>query len=244
VSHSCYQLVHEPDDPAAPTLVIVHGAMDRAMSFGRVVRQLHDVRVIRYDRRGYGRSRELAITDLDGHVADLMEVVAGRRVTVFGHSIGAVIALVAASRWPGLVTSVLAYEPPTPWADWWPRPAPAGPLADPADEAEAFMVRAIGERYWSRLPARTRAQRRAEGGALQADIASVREPVFEPGEVTVPVLVAAGSDTSWWHARAARELASSLGAGELVELAGAGHGAHLTHPSAVAGLARRALRQQ
>jgi pimeloyl-ACP methyl ester carboxylesterase len=216
------------------------------MSFGRVVRQLRDIRVVRYDRRGYGRSRDLGVTDLDGHVSDLMAVVADRRVSVFGHSIGGVIALVAASRWPSLVTSVLAYEPPTPWAGWWPRPSSsdATVAGDPAEEAEAFMRRAIGDRYWSRLPERTRADRRAEGGALAADIASVRERVLEAQQVAVPVLVAAGSDTSWWHARAARELAGALPHGELVELAGAGHGAHLTHPSAVAELSRRALRRR
>jgi pimeloyl-ACP methyl ester carboxylesterase len=227
-------------------VVIVHGAMDRSMSFGRVVRQLHDVRVVRYDRRGYGRSRQLGVTDLDGHVADLLEVVADRQVTAFGHSMGAVIALVAAAREPQRFASVLAYEPPMPWAEWWPRPAPSDPGAHPdsASEAEAFMRRAIGDRYWSRLPARTRAERRAEGGALQADIASVQVPVLEPREVSVPVTVAAGSATSWWHARAGRELAEHLGDGQFVELAGAGHGAHLTHPTAVAGLVRQTLRQR
>lgn len=227
-------------DPDAPTVVIVHGAMDRSASFGRVVRQLGDLHVIRFDRRGYGRSSALGPASLMEHVDDLLAVAGERRVTVFGHSIGGIIALAAAVRRPDVVGSVLAYEAPLSWADWWPS-ARTPPAEDPADEAEAFMRRAIGDHFWGRLPARTRADRRAEGGALRADIASVASAPFDPADVTVPVLVAAGADTCWWHTRAAQELAEALPLGELSVVAGADHGVHLTHPTATAHLVRRAV---
>jgi pimeloyl-ACP methyl ester carboxylesterase len=228
-------------DPAAPTVVIVHGAMDRSSSFGRVARHLEGLHVVRYDRRGYGRSAGCEPGTLDDHVDDLLAVVGDRDVTVFGHSIGGVIALVAASRASGPIRSVLAYEAPSPWASWWPQPRSAPP-ADPADEAEAFMRRAIGDHFWARLPARTRADRRAEGGALRADIASLQGPApFDASRLAVPVLAAAGSDTTWWHQRAARELAEQAPRGEHATIAGAEHGAHLTHPTATAHLVRRAV---
>ncbi|MCU1371739.1 MAG: alpha/beta hydrolase fold protein [Ilumatobacteraceae bacterium] len=228
-------------DVAAPAVVIVHGAMDRGASFGRVTRHLDGLHVIRYDRRGYGRSAACAPGTLDDHVDDLLAVIDGRRVTVFGHSIGGVIALVAAERAPERVASVLAYEPPTPWEDWWPQP-PGAPPEDPADEAEAFMRRAIGEHFWSRLPARTRADRRAEGVALRADIASLDGPApFDPTHLPVPVLAASGSDTTWWHQRATREVADQAPLGEHRVVAGAEHAAHLTHPAATADLVRRAV---
>lgn len=48
-------------DPRAgadtPLVVFVHGAMDRAGSFGRVMRRLPDCETIAYDRRGYAGSR-------------------------------------------------------------------------------------------------------------------------------------------------------------------------------------------
>ena len=232
------------DVPGAPTVVVVHGAMDRASSFGRVARQLHDLEVVRYDRRGYGRSAHVPVGSLDDHVEDLLAVVDGRPVCLFGHSIGGVIALVAAERSPELVRSLLVYEPPAPWSSWWPA-ARAGTAAgagarDPEDEAEAFMRRAIGDRYWERLPARTRAERRSEGPALLADIASLRGSCpFQPASVVAPTLVASGGETSAWHARAARELAAALPDATLSVVAGAGHGVHLSHPTATAELVRR-----
>lgn len=225
----------------APRVVVVHGAMDRSTSFGRVARQLDDLEVVRYDRRGYGRSIDLGPGDLDDDVADLVEVLDGRPSVVFGHSIGGVVALVAAVRRPDLIRSVLAYEAPAPWAPWWPA-RPGDGAADPADEAEAFMRRAIGDHLWGRLGSRTRAARRAEGPALQADMASLEgaEP-FDPASVAIPVVVGSGSETSWWHARAARELAEALPHAVHRVVAGAGHGAHLTHPAATAALIREAV---
>lgn len=245
--------IHVVDDPAAPSaaetpvgappaplVVIVHGAMDRSSSFGRVAKQLSHLHVVRYDRRGYGRSAGARLGSLHDHVDDLLAIIDDRPAVVFGHSIGGVIALYAAAEAPELVRSVLAYEPPTPWAPWWPE-SPAPP-ADAEEEAEAFMRRAIGDRFWSRLPARTRADRRAEGPALRADVASLDGPrPFDPAIVGSPVIVAAGEEASWWHARAASELAAELPRAEHEIVAGAQHGVHLTHPKATAHLIDRAL---
>lgn len=226
----------------APVVVVVHGAMDRSSSFGRVARSLGDLELVRYDRRGYGRSVSAGPAPLASHVDDLLEIVGERRVTVFGHSVGGVVALVAAARRPEVIRSILAFEPPTPWVSWWPKPATAPTGASPEDEAEAFMVRAIGERFWSRLPARTRQDRRREGLALRADLASVHGTApFDAAELDLPVLVACGSQTTWWHRRASEELAAALPHGELAVVGGARHGAHLTHPAAVAELVREAV---
>ena len=45
-----------PRDPTVSKVVLVHGAMDRAKSFLPVVEHLPDLRVVEYDRRGYGES--------------------------------------------------------------------------------------------------------------------------------------------------------------------------------------------
>lgn len=227
--------------PDAPLVVIVHGAMDRSSSFGRVGLHLRDLHVVRYDRRGYGRSLDAGTGPLAAHVDDLFAVLDGRPATVFGHSFGAVVALVAAAQHPEVVRSVFAYEAPLPWRSWWPSPATEVP-DDPGDEAEAFLRRAVGDRIWERLPARIRAARRAEGVALRADLASLDgdEP-FDPAAVGVPVLVGCGSATTWWHERAARELVAELPDAELVVIGQAQHGAHLSHPTAVADLVRRTV---
>ncbi len=101
------------------------------------------------------------------------------------------------------------------------------------------MRRAVGDRIWQRLPSAARADRRAEGPALRADVASVRSsPGWLPGDVTVPVTVGVGSETTWWHRRAAEELAVALPHGEPAVVEGAQHGAHLSHPAALAELVR------
>ena len=48
--------VAELGDEAGPTVVFVHGSLDRSSAFVKVIRRLPDLRVVRYDRRGYGHS--------------------------------------------------------------------------------------------------------------------------------------------------------------------------------------------
>ena len=90
-----------------PVVVLVHGSLDRASSFSRVVRRLSDLHVVTYDRRGYHHSRTGGASQggpdpvsgpgadgaFDGHVADLLEVIGERRAVVVGHSFGGDVAL-------------------------------------------------------------------------------------------------------------------------------------------------------
>lgn len=220
--------------------MVVHGAMDRSSSFGRVAKRLGDLTVVRYDRRGYGQSAPGSAVSIDQHVEDLIEVIGDRPSLLLGHSIGGVIALMAAERHPGLLTGVLAHEPPTPWVSWWPTDPHADDGGSAADHAERFMIAMVGERTWNRLPLRTREARRAEGPALRGDVASVAGPgsPFDPDAVRLPVLCTAGSEGTWWHRRGAEELASLIEGAEFTEIPGAGHGVHLTHPGALADLTR------
>ena len=57
----------------------------------------------------------------------------------------------------------------------------------------------------------------------------------------MPVIAAHGSESRPHHQDTARALAAAAPHGELVVVEGAGHGVHLTHPAAVAGLVRRSL---
>ena len=240
-----------------PLVVLVHGAMDRASSMLRVRRALEgECRVVRYDRRGYARSLELGpATSLDQQVDDLAAVVGSDGAAVVGHSLGGVICLALAERSPEQVVAVVAYEAPMMWEPWWPAgTAGATALAsgsrrdggdgDPGDAAEAFMRRMLGDARWSRLPAPVRAERRAEGPTLLAELRTVHRPAaapYRPERLTVPVVAAFGSETQPQHRRAAEELARRAPRGVLERIDGAGHGAHLTHPQAFAGLVRRSL---
>lgn len=226
-------------------IVLVHGAMDRATSFTRLTAKLRDWTVVAYDRRGYGHSSHLGPPeDFGVQVDDLVEVLAGRPSLAFGHSLGGDVVLTTLFRHPGLITAAVVWEPPQPWLPFWPEESVsrgAGSHLAPEDRAEWFMRRMVGDRIWERLPSATRAQRRAEGRTLDAELRSLGGSCpFDPSAIRVPVIVGRGGESRVHHRRASRELAASLPAGELAEIPDAGHGAHLSHPAEVAELIRRA----
>lgn len=233
-------VVTQEGDLDGPPIVVVHGAMDRSSSFGRVARRLRDLTVVRYDRQGYGNSRPGSVVSLEQHADDLVEVIDDRPSLLVGHSIGGVIALMVAERRPDLVAGVVTHEPPTPWEPWWPTDPDADQDRSAEDEAERFMISMVGERIWGRLPARTREARRSEGPALRGDVESVAGPdsPFDPSAIRPPVICTAGSEATWWHRRAAEELAGLIEDAEFIEIDGTNHGVHLTHPGALADLTR------
>jgi pimeloyl-ACP methyl ester carboxylesterase len=229
-----------------PLVALVHGSMDRSGGMLRVRRLLQSsYRVLRYDRRGYARSLAAGPpTSFDQQVDDLAGLLAGRAAVLVGHSFGGLVCLALAERRPELVRAVLAYEAPKLWASWWPGARGGAEQAEPgAEAAEWFLRRMIGDAVWERLPAATRAERRAEGPTLVAEMASVRPPApppFDPAAVRVPVLAARGAAARPHHVRATDELAATAPTAELHVIVGADHGAHLSHPVALADLVRRA----
>lgn len=239
-------------DPLGPSVVLVHGAMDRGAAFLRSTRHLRDLDWWVYDRRGYGRSVVVHPVDLEGHVADLLAVIdlvvqrRGHPVVVVGHSLGGTIALAAASLRPEDVAAVATYESPLTWEPWWPRRGPGGGAAledvAPAVAAERFMRRVAGDHVWESLPEPTRRRRLEEGATLVAELSSARRGApYEPSAVATPCVVARGSGTDGYRTRAAEQLASSIPGAELVIVDGADHGVHTSDPRAFADLVRRAV---
>lgn len=231
-------------------VLLVHGSMDRASSFNRVMRHLPECHVVAYDRRGYAGSTSVTpAADLATQIDDLFEVLGGRRAVGVGHSFGGTLLLAAAARQPDLLDTLVVYEAPQPWRDDWPVASAGGEArisgGDPADVAEAFMRRLVGDRVWDRLPASTRAQRRLEGEALRAEMLALAEgPAFDPAHIRVPVIVGRGEHGRPHQRQGAALLAAELPAGELVDVAGAEHGVHLSHPGELARLVRLALERR
>ena len=242
--------------PADPTVVLVHGSMDRGSSLRSTARRLAgEAHVVLYDRRGYGRSRQIGGPfDVETNVADLVAVLDGRPAVVFGHSLGGDIALAAAQRHPELIRAVGAYEPPMSWEPWWPEVTAGSEAVERAEQAgteeaaEMFMRRMIGDELWGRLPATTRAERRAEGAALVGELVDMRRAApYDTAAIAVPIVLACGENGAAHHRRAAailrERLATSAADGRVVfeEVPGTGHGIHLQDPEALAGLVRRLL---
>ena len=227
-------------------VVLVHGTMDRAASFAKVLPHLRDCDVVTYDRRGYGHARAEPPTSLDDHVDDLEERLDGLPSVIIGHSIGADIALAVAARQPELVTAVGAWEAPLAWLPWWPDDSAGSRAAADGVEAgvaaEIFMRGVVGDDVWDRLPEATKQARRDEGVAMLVDIAGIRDDApFDAARVTVPVVAGRGGDSKPYHRRSAEWLVGQLSNAELFEIPGARHGAHASHPAEFAAFVRRTI---
>jgi pimeloyl-ACP methyl ester carboxylesterase len=240
--------VEEAGPEDAPLVALVHGSMDRSTSFAKIVRRLRDeFRMISYDRRGYGRSVAVGGPfTMAQQVGDLLSVMADRVGVVVGHSYGGDLALAAAEVRPDLVCGVGVFEPPMPWTDWWPTTsggysvvAQSRANEDPAAIAERFMRRMLGDERWERLPASTRAERLAEGPALTGEIVDLQaHAAFDPGAITVPVVVARGANGADHHRQSVEHLFSTLADPAMMTIEEAGHGAHNSHPDEFAAFVR------
>ncbi len=227
----------EAGHASSPVVVMIHGSMDRSAGMLKLSRRLDDrFRVLRYDRRGYGRSQpHEGPFDMPDQLDDLFVLLAGRRAVLVGHSYGGNIALAAAVRAPSQIAGVAAYETPLSWEPWWPGTT-AGSTAiqngdDPELAAEAFLRRMLGDARWEALTPEIRAARRAQGPAMVGELRDLRANApWVAGEVRVPVVAAYGTLGQAHHQRGMHHVASSIEGSQLVELEGCRHDAPLSHP--------------
>jgi pimeloyl-ACP methyl ester carboxylesterase len=237
-----------------PALVMVHGAGSARWGFD-LVRPLLEpyFTVWALDRRGRGDSADGGKYDIAREFDDVAAVVgeAGDGALLFGHSYGALVALGAATRLPGLPNLAL-YEPPM-----------GGVLA--ADEwIERFEADLEGGR-------RSRAVRtflRDVGGYTEAEIDAMEEtPVWEkrlavaptvPRELRSerdlergdlgltrlrqPCLLLVGSESPGWARRSTESFAASIAGSRVRTLEGQGHGAAVSAPERLAEELLRFLR--
>ena len=96
-------------------LLLVHGSSTDATTWDGVAPELAELgRVVRYDRRGYGRSEHRPVRDHRVHARDLVGVLehVGAPATVVGWSSGGNVALAVAARRPELVARLVVVEAP------------------------------------------------------------------------------------------------------------------------------------
>lgn len=225
------------DPSRVERIVLVHGSMDRQAGFLKLARILSNSFVVTlYDRRGYASSSGLpGPFGIAAHVGDLVDVIGSEPAIVIGHSFGGTVALACAAQYPELVRGVVTYENPMPWLEWWPTDTGAGQASrrteDPELAAQDFLIRFIGQRLWDRLPEATKRERRQEGRALVAELASIHaSSAFDFDAIQVPVSVGVGSLARDYMRRGAEFLAEHVDS-RLVVLEGAHHNAHSSRPA-------------
>jgi len=226
----------EAGDADRPLIALIHGSMDRSAGMSKLSRRLDSqFRVLRYDRRGYGRSfPHPGPFMMAGQIDDLVGLLAGRRAVLVGHSYGGDVALATADRHPHLVAGVAVYETPLSWLPWWPNTT-AGSIAvaeqrDTRAAAEQFMRRILGTRRWEGLPERVKETRRAEGVALVGELSDLRDnQPWTAEHITMPVITSYGSLASPHHRRGMTHAAALLNC-PVVELPDCRHDAPLSHP--------------
>jgi pimeloyl-ACP methyl ester carboxylesterase len=112
----------------APTVILIAGRNDTALSWGPVLAALGgQARAVAYDRAGLGDSdpdrhllsTERAVADL----SRLINVVSAGPCLVAGHSYGGLLALLLATAHPDQLTGLVLVDPALPdLLDWMPRP--------------------------------------------------------------------------------------------------------------------------
>jgi len=150
-----------PDDPAAPTAVLIHGVTSSHLAWTHTAAHLTGVRLIAPDLRGRGRSNAVAgPAGMAAHADDLAAVFAHLGLqpgVVVGHSMGGFVAVALAHRHPELVTRLVLVDGGLPLA------APTGLTAEQlvaailGPTAERLRMRFAGPEayleYWRPHPA-------------------------------------------------------------------------------------------
>jgi pimeloyl-ACP methyl ester carboxylesterase len=244
------ELYYETRGDGPPVLLIPGGLAD-AGQFTRLSEALAEqCRVIAYDRRGNSRSPAppgwdaTTVEEQADDAAALLEALGISAASVYGHSIGAPIALDLSMRRPEIVHAVILEDPAmmSVLADPGSVMAVVGPVIEdgmkaggPAAAADAFYRFAVGDALNALEPA-TYERMKADGGVLfglEFEAISGWRPDEEAlRRARVPVLILCGDESPPFFREAAEWLSGHLGTD--VEPVAGGHGAPFDHAPDVA----------
>lgn len=235
-------------DGDGPALVLVHAGVADARMWEPLLPALAAAhRVIRYDMRGFGRTRSAPGTFVPARdLVRLLDAIGVQRAHVVGASFGGLVALELALTDPARVASLVLLSPALPDID----PSPQL-LAFAQAEEQAIAVGRIDDaveinvRMWARD---STAAVRALVGEMQrtafelqlrerAESAEVQPPVTERlSTILAPTTIAVGDRDVTDFGEIAERLRRELPHATLQRIAEAGHLAALDQPVAVAQL--------
>lgn len=225
-------------DAKLPLVVFLHGA-----GFDHTVWQLlarwfahRGTAVLAPDLPGHGASGGApfkSIAEMADWTAALIDAAGAKQATVFGHSMGSLIALEAAARHPEKVKALALICTATEM-----RVSPALLAAAEADDRAAIdMVNIWGHGQRASLGGSLapgawmlgggeRVLERSASGVLHADLAAsndYKDALAAAAKVNAPVTVVMGERDLMTPAKSGRDLAAAIPGARMVMLPGAGH---------------------
>ena len=230
---------------AGPSLVLVHGAGSGHEAWDSVVPLLAPrLRMCAYDRRGRGESGDTQPYAVEREVEDLHAVVghAGAPVSLYGHSSGAILALMAAAAGAPLERLIL-YEPPLFFElpPDLPERLAAVAAAGDRDGAVATWAREGSGRSEAEIDLMRASPRwgrwLAVAHTLAYDTRIARDYVFvrdRLASLRLPTLFLLGGESPARMASATNELARAITGSRVAVLPGQGHDAHQRAPALLA----------
>jgi O-succinylbenzoic acid--CoA ligase len=256
-----YRIIDGPDaapwDPEPGKVLMLHATLSAGWQLKQLGRLLAEsAMVVLPDRRGSGASK-LPIprpVTLAEHVADavaLLDELSLDKVTVMGHSYGAVVALALAAAHPDRVLQVVAYEPPllevVPPARGHPRDEIAALVVaahasgGAAAAADVFLKAIGGGGMLEGASPAVRAALLAEGDGVLADVGAMDGATVDLARVECPAILVTGDASESFYAPIADAAAARMPAAERVRLPHLRHNAPISQPMPIADLLRHLL---
>lgn len=228
-----------------PALLMVHGFTDTSRSFSLIAPHLAGRRLVIPDLRGHGASQlgtsGFSPANFAADVAGLIDKLELDRPIIVGHSLGSMVALEAASRYPGAVGGLvlLAATLRAEIANDNPMTVGVLSLQDPISPADPFYD------YWhaceAEVPNDFLEQVAVEASAMSA---SIWRAIFEElrhadltasaQTVHARTLIIAGGCDPLFDRKHQRRLCKEISAAVFVEAEHCGHNMHWEAPALVA----------
>lgn len=124
VPYTLHTEIRKPKGRARATLVFMHGIGNSSRTWDAVIEKLpDDIRIVSIDLLGFGQSPRPSWAKYNAHtqarsvIASLVKVPISGQVILIGHSLGALVAVEIAKRYPIIVKSLILCSPPFYLAD-------------------------------------------------------------------------------------------------------------------------------
>ena len=237
-----------PIDPSRPSVVFVHGAANDHSVFALQSRYFahHGRNVLAVDLPGHGRSSGAPLDSVEtiaDWIARLLDATGVLDAALVGHSLGALVALEAAARFPTRISRIALLGPAVPMTV-----SEALLDAARADDHVAFELIA----GWSHSAGKQlggnpvpglwmmgnalRLMERSRPGALHVDLRACNDyanGIAAAGAVRCPALLIVGARDLMAPPKAAQGLVNSLAEKRVVTLPDCGHAMMAEQPDAV-----------